>query len=81
MEWAYEIDDRNEGYYVVVTFSTEPSAQMELERTLNLADEVLRHKVTVVPQKREQKHDRKRERQLAASPASADGGDATSQGE
>ena len=24
--FAYEIDDRNEGYYVVATFSAEPSA-------------------------------------------------------
>ena len=33
---AYEIDDQNEGYYVVVTFSAEPAAQAELERTLNI---------------------------------------------
>lgn len=70
---AYEIDDRNEGYYVVVTFSAEPVAQHELERALNLADEVLRHKVVVLPTKRE--------KQLATSPASAAGGDETPQGE
>ena len=70
---AYEIDDRNEGYYVVVTFSAEPVAQAELERTLNLADEILRHKVVVLPTKRE--------KQLATSPASAAGGDAKSKGE
>ncbi len=70
---AYEIDDRNEGYYVVVTFSAEPAAQAELDRTLNLADEILRHKVVVLPTKRE--------KQLATSPASASGGDATTQGE
>lgn len=70
---AYEIDDQNDGYYVVVTFSAEPAAQLELERTLNLADEVLRHKVIVLPPKRE--------KQLATSPASAAGGDATPQGE
>ena len=66
---AYEIDHRNEGYYVVVTFSAEPTAQAELDRTLNLADEILRYKVTVLPTKRE--------KQLATSPASAGGGDAT----
>ena len=70
---AYEIDDRNEGYYVVVTFSAEPVAQAELERALNLADEVLRHKVVVLPTKRE--------KQLATSPASAAGGDAKPKGE
>ena len=73
---AYELDHRNEGYYVVVTFSAEPVAQAELERTLNLADEVLRHKVMVLPPVRE-----KKEKQLASSPASAAGGDETPQGE
>ena len=46
--------NRNEGYYVVVTFSAEPVAQAELERTLNLADEVLRHKVMVLPPVRDE---------------------------
>lgn len=66
---AFEIDHRNEGYYVVVTFSAEPAAQAELDRTLNLADEILRYKVILLPTKRE--------KQLATSPASAGGGDAT----
>jgi small subunit ribosomal protein S6 len=70
---AYEIDHQTEGYYAVVTFSAEPAAQAELERALNLADEVLRHKVTVLPVKREKK--------MAASPASAAGAGARSQGE
>jgi small subunit ribosomal protein S6 len=79
---AYEIDRRSEGYYAVVTFSAEPAAQLELERTLNLADEVLRHKVTVLPRKRERlEAERSRDEQLATSPASAAGGDATSHGE
>ena len=60
----------------MVTFSAEPVAQAELERTLNLADEVLRHKVMVLPPVRV-----KREKQLASSPASAAGGDETPQGE
>jgi small subunit ribosomal protein S6 len=70
---AYEIDHHGEGYYVVVTFSAEPAAQLELERALNLADEVVRHKILVLPPARE--------KELAASPASAGGGDATPQGE
>jgi small subunit ribosomal protein S6 len=71
--FAYEIDHQHEGTYLVVTFSAEPDAQLELERTLNLADEVLRYKVVVLPPTRE--------KQLATSPASADGGGATPQGE
>ena len=69
---AYEIGHANEGYYVVVTFTAEPAAQLELERVLNLADEVLRYKVIVLPPARE--------KQLATSPVSG-GGDETPQGE
>jgi small subunit ribosomal protein S6 len=74
---AYEIDHQHEGYYAIVTFSAEPSAQAELERTLNLADEVIRHKVTVVPATRAKKP----AKQEAPSPVPAAGGDATPQGE
>jgi small subunit ribosomal protein S6 len=62
---AYEIDRRTEGYYVVVTFAAEPSAQAELDRTLNLADEVVRYKTVVLPVKRPQ--------QMEASPAAVSG--------
>jgi small subunit ribosomal protein S6 len=61
--FSYEIDRRNEGYYVVVTFVAEPAAQSELDRTLNLADEVLRYKTVVLPPKREQKAKQRREEQ------------------
>ena len=60
---AYEIDRRNEGYYVVVTFAAEPAAQSELDRTLHLADEVLRYKTVVLPPKREPKAKRQPEAQ------------------
>jgi small subunit ribosomal protein S6 len=42
---AYEIARQSEGYYVVVAFKAEPSVIAELERSLHLADEVLRFKV------------------------------------
>ncbi len=44
---AYEIAHQSEGYYVLVEFTAEPSAIVELERVLSLADEVIRHKVGV----------------------------------
>jgi small subunit ribosomal protein S6 len=44
---AFEVERQTEGYYVVVEFTAEPSAIVELERTLHLADEVLRFKVVV----------------------------------
>jgi small subunit ribosomal protein S6 len=49
--FAFEIDHQNEGYYVVVTFTADPAAQPELDRVLNLADEVIRHKVIALPAK------------------------------
>jgi small subunit ribosomal protein S6 len=44
---AFEIDRQTEGYYVVAEFTAEPTVITELERTLHLADEVLRFKVVV----------------------------------
>jgi small subunit ribosomal protein S6 len=48
--FAYELARQTEGYYVVVRFAAEPEIQQELDRALNLADEVIRHKVMVLPQ-------------------------------
>jgi small subunit ribosomal protein S6 len=48
--FAYEIAKQHDGYYVVVRFSAEPSAQTELDRALHLADEVIRHKILVLPE-------------------------------
>ena len=44
---AFEVDRQNEGYYVLAGFTAEPDVITELERTLHLADEVLRFKVVV----------------------------------
>jgi small subunit ribosomal protein S6 len=44
---AFEVERQTEGYYVVVEFTADPVAITELERTLHLADEVLRFKVVV----------------------------------
>ena len=44
---AFEIENQSEGYYVVVAFTAEPEALTELERSLHLADEVLRFKIVV----------------------------------
>jgi small subunit ribosomal protein S6 len=48
--FAYEIAKQTEGYYVVVRFTAEPTAQTELERSLHLADEVIRHKILLLPE-------------------------------
>lgn len=44
---AFEIEHQSEGYYVVVEFTADPPRIGELDRALQLADEVLRFKVVV----------------------------------
>ena len=39
---AYPINDMNEGYYVVVTFKSEPAFPTELERVLNITETIIR---------------------------------------
>ncbi|HXZ62339.1 MAG TPA: 30S ribosomal protein S6 [Acidimicrobiales bacterium] len=43
--FAYEVDHKREGYYVVVEFAGQPETVAALDRLLGLADEVVRHKV------------------------------------
>jgi small subunit ribosomal protein S6 len=64
--FAYEIANQHEGYYVVVRFHAEPAVQAELDRTLKLADEVTRHKVLLLPEKKQEKT------KATASPASTE---------
>ncbi len=45
--FAYEIDRKTEGVYVVVDFTAAPETLTELERVLQLADEVVRFKTVV----------------------------------
>ena len=47
--FAYEVKHKREGYYVIVSFTGEPVTVAELDRTLRLADEVLRHKIIRIP--------------------------------
>ena len=47
--FAYELKHKWEGYYVVLRAEAEPSVMAELDRSLFLADEVLRHKVIRLP--------------------------------
>ena len=47
--FAYEVNHKREGYYVVVEFTGEPQTVAALDRMLGLADEVVRHKVVRLP--------------------------------
>jgi small subunit ribosomal protein S6 len=49
--FAYELHHRWEGSYVLIDATAEPAAMAELDRMLQLADEVIRHKVIRLPEK------------------------------
>jgi small subunit ribosomal protein S6 len=48
---AYELNHRTEGYYVLFDVTSDPAPMDELDRTLRLADDVLRHKIVRLPEK------------------------------
>ena len=47
--FAYEINHKREGFYVVFELLAEPGALDRLEQSLRLADEVVRHKLIRLP--------------------------------
>ncbi|HVF14368.1 MAG TPA: 30S ribosomal protein S6 [Acidimicrobiales bacterium] len=49
---AYEIAHKREGYYVVLEATAEPAVMTELDRTLHLADAVIRHKVIRIAERK-----------------------------
>lgn len=49
---AYAIDYKTEGYYVLVNFSGESTLPKELERNLEISEDILRYLVTRVEEKR-----------------------------
>ena len=48
---AYELRHRNEGYYVLAEMTAEPAVVADIDRMLRLTDEVIRHKVVLLPDK------------------------------
>jgi len=49
-QFAYSINHKDTGYYLVVEALAEPGALDELERSLRLADDVVRHKLIRLPE-------------------------------
>ena len=45
---AYEIDDKTEGYYVLMNMETNPAFPAELERVMKITEGVMRVLTTVV---------------------------------
>ncbi|MCF6460969.1 30S ribosomal protein S6 [Clostridium sp. Cult3] len=42
---AYEINDRTEGYYVIINFETNTETVEELNRVAKISDNIMRHMV------------------------------------
>ena len=66
---AYELNHRTEGYYVLFDVTSEPAPMDELDRSLRLADDVLRHKIVRIP---EQAAGRKLPAATPAAPATTE---------
>ena len=49
---AYPIDDKNEGYYVLIHFSAQPDFPQELERIYRITDGILRDIIIKKEEKR-----------------------------
>ena len=49
--FAYELQHRTEGYYVLIEVVAEPSVVAEVDRMLALSDDVLRHRVIRQPER------------------------------
>ena len=47
---GHAVHDRAVGYYVLFDVTSEPGPMDELDRTLRLADDVLRHKIVRIPE-------------------------------
>ena len=47
--FAYEINHKTEGFYVVFEIEAEPGALDSVDRFLQLADDVVRHKIIRLP--------------------------------
>lgn len=48
-QFAYPIDKKEYGYYVVINLVAAPSALDEVERSFRIADDVVRHKLLRLP--------------------------------
>jgi small subunit ribosomal protein S6 len=46
---AYEINKKPDGYYALIEFTADAAQIKELDRQLRLTDEIIRHKVIMVP--------------------------------
>ncbi|MDD2648245.1 MAG: 30S ribosomal protein S6 [Eubacteriales bacterium] len=62
---AFAIDYKTEGYYILMTFSSESALPRELERNLSISDSVIRYLVV----KLEEKHSKVKPKPVRVAPA------------
>ncbi|MHB8319212.1 MAG: 30S ribosomal protein S6 [Acidimicrobiales bacterium] len=48
-QFAYEVDHRQEGYYILLEMTCDPGELVAINRMLTLTDELVRHKIVRVP--------------------------------
>ncbi len=68
---AYRVQKHNEGQYILIQFSAEPSTVKEVERRLRVADVVLKYMTVRIDEKlkRIEKRKKAREKRAARKPA------------
>lgn len=68
---AYLVDDKPEGYYVLTYFSADPAFPREMERNMQIDDNVMRYLITRVEHKRSNVKPRAQRPAPQAAPAEA----------
>jgi small subunit ribosomal protein S6 len=64
---AYRVQKRNEGFYVLLQFTTEPKTVIELERRLRVSDLVMKFQSVRIDEKLKKIEKRKKEREKRAA--------------
>jgi small subunit ribosomal protein S6 len=64
---AYRIQKQNEGYYVLIQFSSGPEAVKEIERRLRVSDLVLKFLTVRIDEKMKRVEKRKKQREARAA--------------
>jgi small subunit ribosomal protein S6 len=76
---AYPINDLNEGYYVVVTFKSQPAFINELERLLNINEMIMRSLTVKLPYDAEAKFKARAAKAVANEPPAEVAADSTAE--
>ena len=64
---AYRVQKRNEGFYVLLQFTTKPETVIELERRLRVSDMVMKFQSVRIDEKLKKIEKRKKEREKRAA--------------